>query len=205
MIIFDYIQSFAYAHTEVIYALIAIGVFLEGEIVVIIAGILSYLGVVNLPCSFIATIFGGAVKSVFGYSFGFYLQNKFSHKKLLVKSESRVNRFFPNFLKKPFWSIFFSRFLILGLYWFTLIYSGYKKINLKLFIRAEILSLIFWAMFMLGLGYFFSHTALSISRDVRNFVIIILCFFIAFLFLEKIISFFVGLFETNDHKDEEHI
>ena len=38
----EYIQNLAASHAEIIYALIVLGVFLEGEIVVILAGIFTY-------------------------------------------------------------------------------------------------------------------------------------------------------------------
>ena len=89
------------------------------------------------------------------------------------------------------------------MYWFTLVYSGYKKINLKTFIKAEISSLITWALFMLFIGYFFSYTALSISRDVRKFIGIILIFFIMFFILEKIIAFIIEFFEIKVNGDNK--
>lgn len=191
----SYVQHFAASHAEIIYLLIVLGVFLEGEIMVIIAGIFAHLGSISLPGAFLATLAGGVIKSIFGYSLGYYLQEKHSDKSFLIRAEDKVSFFFPRFTEKPFISIFFSRFLILGMYWFTLIYSGYKKINLRTFIKAEVSSLISWAIIMLSTGFFFSYTALSISRDIRNFAIIILVFFIMFLILEKIITFFIELFE----------
>lgn len=162
---------------------------------VIIAGIFSHLGSINIFYAFLATLAGGVAKSVFGYSLGYYLQKRHKDKKFLIRAEYKVACFFPSFTKKPFVSMFLSRFLILGIYWFTLIYSGYKKINLRTFIKAEALSLVSWTVIMLSLGFFFSHTALSISRDIRNFIIIILTFFILFFILEKVITFFIELFE----------
>lgn len=165
---------------------------------VIIAGIFAYLGSINIFCALLATIAGGSIKSVVGYSIGYYLQKSLSKKRFLVQAENRVNYFLPNFQKKPFLSMFLSRFLILGIYWFALVYAGYKKIKIQTFIKAEISSLITWSVVMLSLGYFFSHTALSISRDVRNFLGIILIFFIMFFILEKIIAFFIELFEVRE-------
>jgi len=195
MLSLSYIQNFAAAHAEIIYLLIVLGVFLEGEIMVIIAGVFAHLGSIDIGFAFLSTMAGGAIKSVFGYYLGYYLQKKHSDKNFLIRAEYKVSCFFPRFVEKPFISIFLSRFLILGMYWFTLIYSGYKKIKLSTFIKAEVLSLVFWTAVMLSIGFFFSSVALSISRDIRNFAIIILVFFIMFLVLEKIITFFIELFE----------
>jgi len=198
MLSISYIQHFAASHADIMYLLIVIGVFLEGEIMVIIAGIFAYLGSINIFCALLATIAGGSIKSVVGYSIGYYLQKNHSERKFLIQIENRINYFLPNFQKRPFLSMFLSRFLILGIYWFTLVYAGYKKIKIRTFIKAEISSLVTWSIVMLSLGYFFSHAALSISRDIRNFLGIILIFFIMFFILEKIIAFFIKLFEVRE-------
>lgn len=198
MLSIGFIKHFAAVHSNLAYLLIIIGVIIEGEIVVIIAGIFAHLGSLNIYLAFFATILGGGIKSILGYSFGFYLQKKHSHNRILIKIENRINYFLPSFLKRSFLSIFLSRFLILGIYWFALIYAGYKKINLKTFIKAESLSLFFWAIIMLFVGFSFSYTALSISRDIRKFLILLLVFFIIFFILEKVIAFIIELFEIGD-------
>jgi membrane protein DedA with SNARE-associated domain len=198
MLTIGYITHFAEVHANLVYLLIALGVIIEGEIMVIIAGIFAHLGSINIYLAFLATIMGGGIKSVMGYSLGYYLQKNHSDKKLVARTENRINYFLPNFLKKPFLSLFLSRFLVLGIYWFALVYAGYKKIDLRTFIKAEASSLIVWAIGMLSIGFFFSYTALSISRDVRKFIGIILVFFIMFFILEKIIAFIIELFEVEE-------
>ena len=79
--------------------------------------------------------------------------------------------------------------------WFTLVFSGYRKISVKIYAKAEALSLAIWSVGVLALGFFFSYTALSISRDVRNFLGIILIFFVAFFVLEKVFALIIELFE----------
>lgn len=195
MLSISFIKHFAASHAEIIYLLIVLGVIIEGEIAVIIAGILAHLGSINIYLAFLATLVGGSLKSVMGYSLGYYLQKNHSDKKIVAQTESRINYFLPNFIKKPFVSLFLSRFLILGIYWFALIFAGYKKIKIKTFIKAEASSLITWALVMLSLGFFFSYTALSISHDIRKFIGLILIFFIMFFILEKVIAFIIELFE----------
>lgn len=200
MLTLSYIKQFASMHAELAYALIVLGVIIEGEIIVILAGIFAHLGSINIFYALLATVFGGSIKSVLGYSLGAYLQRKHSTRPIVYQSERRVNYFLPNFCLRPFWSIFISRFLILGLHWFGLIFTGYKKINIKTFIKAEASSLLVWSIAMLSIGYFFSYTALSISRDVRKFLGIILLFFLAFFILEKVIAFIIELWENKDRK-----
>ena len=129
MITISHLRHFVELHADFAYILIFLGVIIEGEIVVIIAGIFANLGSLNVFVAFIATMLGGGAKSVIGYSLGFYLQKHHSGKPIVNQAEHRVNYFLPRFAERPFWSIFLSRFLILGLHWFSLIFSGYKKIK----------------------------------------------------------------------------
>ena len=195
----DIIKHFVEAHAVWAYIFIIIGVIVEGEISVILAGIFCHLGSLNPFIAFLCAIIGGASKSFIGYTLGLYLQRHHSHQPFLRLMEKRISYFLPRFNKNPFWSIFISRFFIFGIGWFTTIFSGYRKISLKIFVRAEAMSLVIWSVIMLALGSFFSYTALSMSRDVRKFFGIILLFFIGFFLLEKIIGFIIEVIE--DIKD----
>jgi len=190
------IQHFVEAHAVWAYVLIVVGIVAEGEISVILAGIFSHLGALNPVIAFLCAIVGGVSKSFIGYTVGLHLQHHHAHKPFLRFMERRISYFLPHFEKKPFWSIFISRFFVFGIGWFTTIFSGYKKIALKTFVKAEAISLVLWSAGMLALGSFFSYAALSVSRDVRKFFGIILLCLIAFFLLEKIIGFMIEVFEV---------
>ncbi len=189
------IRHFVEIHSVIVYFVIFLGVIIEGEIVVIFAGIFSYLGSLNAFLALFFVILGGITKSFFGYSIGLYLSRSHSENIVLKKIERRISYFLPRFTEKPFWSIFVSRFFILGIGWFTLIYSGYKKIPVNIYIKAESYSLAIWSVGVLAIGHFFGYTALSINHDVRNFLLVILICFILFFILEKIVAFLIELFE----------
>jgi len=189
------IKHFVEVHAIIVYFAIFLGVILEGEIVVIFAGIFSYLGSINIFLALIAILLGGSTKSVFGYTIGSYLNRHHSHNSFINKTEKRISSFLPRFDVRPFWSIFISRFFIFGIGWFTLIFSGYKNVPLRIYAKAEAYSLSIWSVLILALGFFFGYTALSISRDFRNFLFIIIIFFISFFILEKIVAFIIELFE----------
>lgn len=192
------LRHFVEIHAIIAYLLIFLGVIIEGEIIVILAGIFTYLGSLNFSITLAVIILGGATKSILGYTIGYYLGKHHSQKQFLNKLERRISYFLPNFKTRPFWSIFISRFFILGIGWFTIIFAGYKKIALRIFVKAEALSLAIWSIGVLSIGHFFSYTALSISRDVRKFLGVILILFIVFFIVEKIIAFIVELFVTDE-------
>lgn len=194
------IRHFVDLHSDIAYIMIVLGVIIEGEIVVILAGIFANLGSLNIFIAFIATMVGGGAKSVLGYWFGYYLNKHHSGKPLIRQAERRIHHFLPRFNERTFWSIFLSRFLILGLHWFSLIFSGYRNIKIKTFAEAELASLMAWSVSVLALGYSFSFAALSISRDIRKFFLIILICFIGFFILEKIIALIIELFNTEENE-----
>lgn len=198
MLTINFIKHFAYDNASIAYLLTIVGMVIEGEVVVIIAGIFAHLGSLHLAYIFLAILIGGAMKSFIGYSIGYYLQKNHSDKKILRQAENRIKYFLPSFIKRPFISIFLSRFLVLGMHWFALIFAGYKKINLRTYIKSEATSLVAWSLIMLSIGYFFSFTALSISRDFRKFLIIILICFIVFFIIEKVVAFIIEFFETQE-------
>ncbi len=197
------IRQFVEVHAVIVYLVILLGVVVEGEIMVIFAGIFAHLGSINIFLAFLAVFLGGAMKSILGYTIGLSLNKHHSHKPFMHKIERRISYFLPRFKEKPFWSIFISRFFILGIGWFTVLYSGYKKIPLRIYAKAESLSLVLWSTGVLALGYSFSYTALSISRDVRKFIGIILIFFILFFILEKMLALLVELFSGEDYQSNE--
>ncbi len=196
------IRHFIELHAIAVYFVIFLGVFFEGEVMVIFAGIFSYLGSINFFVALASVVAGGAIKSIIGYTVGYYLNKHHSHRTFMKKIEGRISYFLPKFKERPFWSIFASRFFILGIGWFTIVYSGYKNISLKVYAKAEAYSLAIWSIGVLLLGYFFGYTALSISRDVRHVLLIILVFFISFFVLEKIVAFIFEIFNINQIDEE---
>ena len=198
MLTLTFIRHFAAANASTAYLLIVLGMIIEGEILVVLAGIFMHLGSLNIFWIMLFIVIGGAIKSLIYYSLGYYINKKNAHKRFFKKAENRINYFLPNFLNKPFLSIFLSRFLILGMHSFALMFAGYQKIKLRTFIKAEASSLVVWSIVMLSIGWFFSFTAFSISHDVRKFLVIILICFFLFFILEKIIALIIELFEVEE-------
>ncbi|MEX2052238.1 MAG: hypothetical protein WD991_00890 [Candidatus Paceibacterota bacterium] len=176
------------------YVIIVLGLILEGEVIAISSGILTYLGLLSFPIVLVLILIGGLMKTIFGYALGRYLYLKFNHNKFFVFIEKRVNGFVPRFRERPFWSIFISKFII-GANNLVIIFSGYEGINYRKFLRAEILATAIWAPTMLSLGYFFGYTALRISREIWQFSLIVMVLFILFVIFDKIIGMLYELFE----------
>ena len=184
------------------YFVIFFGMVLEGELVVIFSGILVHLGALPMIPVLGLAYAGCAVKSISWYYMGVKFASLFSKNKFFSYMEKRIHYFLPYFKKKPFWSVFLSKF-IYGINHLTLIFSGYTKINFKTYFKAELYSSVIWLIGVFSLGYFFSYAALGVSKDIRKFTIIILLFILGFILLEKLIAFLIEIFEDLKFKDNE--
>jgi len=181
-------------HQILAYLIIYFGLIFEGEFFVISTGILAHLGALNFYLALLFILLGGVTKTFFGYALGEFLYKKFNHHKVFRYLQKRVYRILPRFKAKPFWSIFISKFIM----WANnavVIFSGYEKIDYEIYLKAEISATLIWAPFLLLLGYFFSYTALHISREIWKFLMVILVLFIVFILFDKLVSWLYELFE----------
>jgi membrane-associated protein len=181
-------------HQVLAYFIIFLGLIFEGEFIVISAGILAHLGALNFWFSLIFILLGGLSKTFLGYALGEFLYKKFNHHKVFKYLQKRVYNILPRFKIKPFWSIFISKFIM----WannIVIIFSGYEKIDYKKFLKAEISATLIWAPLLLSLGYFFSYTALHVSREIWKFSMVVLVLFIIFILFDKFVSWLYELFE----------
>lgn len=174
--------------------LLIIGVVIEGEFILIIAGILAHLGGLSLFEVLFFGYVGSVLKTITWYMLGGWLKKRYPDSSLLLYIEKKVLAILPRFKQRPFWSIFVSKF-IYGINHFTLIFAGYMNINRKIYFKAEYISSVFWVLGLLMLGFFFSHAAFGISHDIRKFTIVIIGFILGFIILQKIISFIYELVE----------
>ncbi|HEU0085914.1 MAG TPA: DedA family protein [Candidatus Paceibacterota bacterium] len=180
------------------YLVIFIGLILEGEVVVITAGVLSYLGALDFTTALIFILAGGVAKSFGCYYLGTLLYKKYQEHRAFKYLERRVLYFMPNFKDRPFWSIFISKF-IAGANYVVCIFSGYQKICFRTYIKAELLSTIIWAPLLLSLGYFFSQTALSLSDEIGKFSLVVVGFMIVFILFDKLIATMFRIFQYAKH------
>ncbi|KKS04391.1 MAG: hypothetical protein UU82_C0024G0007 [Candidatus Nomurabacteria bacterium GW2011_GWC2_41_8] len=180
-------------HQVLVYFLIFVGIIFEGEFILLCTGILMYLGALNFYFTFIFVLMGGLSKTFLGYYIGSFIYNKWNHIKFFKYIEKRVFNIMPHFEQKPFWSIFVSKFIMMN--HMVIVYAGYKKIDFKKYLKAEILATAIWAPLLLSLGYVFSYTALQVSREIWRFSMVVLVLFIMFILFDKLVSWLYELFE----------
>lgn len=203
-------------HQILAYGLLFIGLILEGEVVLISAGILAHLGALNFWFALAFIYLGGMSKTLAGYYIGKFIYKRWRNKKFFQYLEKRFTSILPSFAEKPFWSIFISKF-IMGINNIVILFSGYKKIKIKKYLKAEGLSTLIWAPLLLTLGYYFSYTALSVSKEIWRFSLIVAGLILAYIIIDKFIGWLYLIFqqfyeekheqkEQKEHKKhDEHI
>ena len=195
----DALLNLVISYQVIAYIALFLGMILEGEIVLILAGILLHLGAINFLPSIILILSGLVSKSFIAYNLGAFLRSRYPESKILKYIQKRVTRFFPHLEEKPFWSIFISKFLV-SLNNFALIFAGYLKLKFKTYFKAEIFSNLLWGSIVISLGYFFSFTALTVTQEFKKFALIVILFIIGFIIIEKIVTFIYEIFEQFYHK-----
>ena len=186
--------GFVGEHQLIVYLLIFIGLVFEGEFFIIATGVLAHLGALNFWIALGFILAGGIAKTILGYHIGRVLYRNWHNAKFLRFVEKRVHHFLPHFRKKPFWSIFLSKFII-GANHLVILFSGFERVNYRKFLTAEGVATAIWAPGLLALGYFFSYTALRVSGEIGKFSLIILLFIVVFIILDKLFGWLYQLFE----------
>jgi membrane-associated protein len=160
------------ANTILALFLIFLGVILEGEIVLITTGVFTHLGALDIFQALIILIIASIVKTFFWYTIGKKIYKKYGETKFLRWVEQVVLKVLPHFPRHPSISIFISKF-IYGVNHFVIIFSGFTQIRFKTFVVAEIISSIPWVLVFFGIGYIFSYTAFSVSKDITHIALVI--------------------------------
>lgn len=169
------------------YVILFLAMVFEGEMFLIVAGMLASIGAFDgkdvLWISFIGVVIG----NIMWYSIGAKLKDARLTRSILKRAERVMIFFIPKFRVNPFKSIFFSKF-IYGANRATVIMSGVLHVPFKLFFKAESLASIVWVLLYFGIGYFFGYAAVSTTHKAGEFALFVLIFVIAFILIQKLIT-----------------
>ncbi len=181
-------------HYVLTYVFLYLGLIFEGEVVLITTGILVHLGALDLWTALIFIFLGSLSKTFMGYYLGVLIYKRWQDVAFFKFFEKRLRLMVPRFKERPFWSIFISKF-IFGAHTTVVLFSGFEKIDFKRYLKADVLATIIWAPALVGLGYFFSYTALHVSHNVGRFSLIIIGLVVLFIIVDKLVAWIYELFE----------
>lgn len=182
--------SFVEVHRFTGYLLLFIGMLLEGETFLLGSGILIHLGAFDPVDTYFIALPAALIGDFLWYSLGLFLQKRYPDNKVINYAKRTILRFIPHFEQKPFWSIVVSKF-IYGTNRSALIFSGFLRINIWLFAKAEIFVTTIWVALSLTLGYILSYTATNITHNLKLFGLIAITLIILVIMGERFITSFL--------------
>lgn len=198
----EHIIPFVEAHRYFGYSLLFLAMVLEGEILLIIAGILAHLQAFDFLDVVWIALLGVVLGNILWYFLGIVLSKKTFMQPVLLRAQKAVAYFLPHFREKPFKSIFFSKF-IYGANRATVLISGALKVSLPMFLKAEFIASVVWVLLYASLGYFLGYAAVWVTHKAGYFALLILGFVVGFFVLRKL-SFILYERYIRKHTQEEN-
>lgn len=182
----DTFVQLVHDHRIVGYTILFIAMILEGEVFLIIAGMLASLKAFDIGDVLWVSFSGVVLGNIMWYNLGAKLKDAKFIKNILKGAEKIITFFMPRFREKPFKSIFFSKF-IYGANRATVIMSGVIHVPFNLFFKAESLASVVWVALYFEVGYFFGHAAVGVTRKASHFALLALLFVVAFIVIQKFV------------------
>lgn len=183
----QFLLNFSETHRIIAYALIFIGLFIEGEVVLILAGILVKNGnitfITTFGIAFIATI----IHDIFFYQIGTKLA-KTGRKKFLFFNLEKIKSFLDGIHKIDYYHIFISKFGF-STNRFVLIAAGYmNKMSLEKLVKYSIPADFLWSLIFISLGVLFAEGTSILKKDLKIFAISVTIFLVAIIVIKKLIQ-----------------
>lgn len=149
---------------------IFVGTFLEGETTVLLGGIFSRLGYMNILMvmfyAFAGTLAGDCTFFAIGRSFGRSITDRFEFIRNKVPLANKVIKRYGNFI------IFIIRFLV-GIRAVVLILLGCTNMKVGRFLMFSVLNSVCWSILVGLVGYLFGSVVFVFLDDIKKYETII--------------------------------
>ena len=179
MFTFHAINSFAETHRYLGYAILFLGMIIEGELFLLAYGMLLHLKAFDPGDVFIFAYLGVIFSDILWYHPGVFLKKKLvSTSGFLKRSEERARKLFPYFETNPTRALLTSRF-VAGTNHATMVLAGFLKMDFKYFLKLQLAISFVWCVFFLLMGYLFSFAALGYSHKFEKFIQVALVLLVA--------------------------
>lgn len=179
------------------YGILFLAMVIEGEMFLIIAGMLARLGAFDFGDVLWISFAGVMVGDVFWYALGMFFSRRGRVSRFSLAAEKSVSYLLPEFRKKPFRSIFLSKF-IYGANHATLVLSGVLRVKFSLFLKAELVASFVWVAIFSVVGFMFGQVALSVTNKISQFALAALVFVVMFILIQR----YVGKNYTKKQNEE---
>ncbi|MBI5078264.1 MAG: VTT domain-containing protein [Candidatus Yonathbacteria bacterium] len=196
----DFFILFVQDHRVLGYVVLFLAMVAEGEMFLIVAGILARLKALDLGDVLWVSFAGVMVGDIFWYWLGMFTARSRKFLFLMRAAERTVLILLPRFRENPFNSIFLSKF-IYGANHAALVLSGIVRVKFQLFIKAELIASFAWVAIFSVVGFMFGHAALAVTHRAAQFALIALIFVIGFILIQRSTSKYYGQKELEESSD----
>lgn len=176
--------NFVHDHRYLGYVILFFAMVVEGEVILIVAGMLARLKSFDLGDVLWISFAGVMIGDALWYGFGIFASRSKRFAKFVEYAERSVHTFLPHFRTKPLQSIMLSKF-IYGANHATLIVSGIMRVKFSTFIKAEALASFVWVAIYAVAGYMFGHAALAVTHKALRFALIAFIFVVGFILIQR--------------------
>lgn len=194
----NFILHLSTAHRLTTYGIIFGGMFIEGEIILLLSGVLIKAGAIRFFYTLIITFIAVALHDIAYWYIGKKLFQFHQTKFLWFK----IDKFLPllhKIKKREGFYVFVSKFI-----WntnrFVLISLGYLNTPLEKFLKYSLAAAFFWPLTLISLGFMFAEQTELLRQNLKIATVSVIIFVAAIMILGEISRRF---FRTliNNHAD----
>ena len=177
--------NFSETHRFISYVIIFLAVLIEGEVILLLAGVLSRNGYLDILDVIIVAFAASIVHDLIYWSIGWKLAESKRKKFLFIHLEKagafleklKINDGLYVFISKFAWS--FNKLVLVA--------SGYVKIPLKELLRYSWLAGLIWSITFVSLGYVFAYKTNVLRQDLKTAAFLIIGFIVVIVIFESIV------------------
>ncbi len=156
------LEFFIQANPFIVYALIFLGMLIEGEGIILFASIFAWQGLISWPMLGIVVIIGTICGDLLWYSAGKYLKNTAFGIWLDKRYEKTGHWVYEHIVSR------YGRYALISKFMYfttrpTIFLAGWHGFDFKKFFKATSIATIIWAFAMIIVGYFFGYTVYLIG------------------------------------------
>ena len=180
------LTNFSEIHRILVYVIVFLGMFVEGEAVLLLAGILVRSGKLD----YFDTIFIAFIAVLLHDIVYWFIGRKVSEsgrKKIWFFNLGKLEPFLDKIKKNDGLYIFVSKFAW-NLNRIILMANGYLKTSFNKLIRYTLPAAFIWTVTFVSLGFVFANKIDILKKDVKTVAILFMAFLLGVIFLENIIQ-----------------
>ena len=147
------LESLVYNYPLGAYAVLFLGMFIEGEVFFLTAAIFAWHGYLNIGLVVLSTLVGTVSGDILWYFLGRYFGETKIGAWFWSKFKFYHDWLAQNFVSRYWRMAFYSKF-IYYINRLTILFAGWHKLELKKFLKIQILAILNWIVIMFIVSYF---------------------------------------------------